>query len=204
MPRRTLALGAAVAVLVAAASVPVVLWAWPDAAGEASFRGSVPPAGFTLPEFELRDHRGRALRSAELRGRVVAVTFLETKCRAACPIIAAQIREAARMLSADERRQIVFVAVSTHPGDDSPASVDEFVRRHRVGATLRYLIGSEQELRPVWEEFQVLSAVDSGTADVHSAPVRIYDESGVWVSTLHAGADLSPANLAHDLRTALG
>ena len=35
----------------------------------------------------------------------------------------------------------------------------------------------------------------------HSAPARIYDRSGTWFATLHAGAD---ANLAHDLRIALG
>jgi len=32
--------------------------------------------------------------------------------------------------------------------------------------------------------------------------VRIYDASGVWVSTLHAGVDLTDENLIHDLRVA--
>jgi hypothetical protein len=34
--------------------------------------------------------------------------------------------------------------------------------------------------------------------------VRIYDRDGEWVATQHAGADLSPQNLAHDLRLAAG
>jgi len=33
--------------------------------------------------------------------------------------------------------------------------------------------------------------------------VRIYDRDGVWVSTLHAGADLTTENLVHDVRVAL-
>jgi len=33
----------------------------------------------------------------------------------------------------------------------------------------------------------------------HSAPLRIYDRSVVWVATLHAGVDLSEENLLHDL-----
>lgn len=37
----------------------------------------------------------------------------------------------------------------------------------------------------------------------HSAPLRIYDRSGVWVATLHAGVNLSEENLLHDLRAAL-
>jgi hypothetical protein len=38
---------------------------------------------------------------------------------------------------------------------------------------------------------------------MHSAPVRIYDREGRWRSTLHAGVDLTPANLAHDIGLAL-
>jgi hypothetical protein len=33
--------------------------------------------------------------------------------------------------------------------------------------------------------------------------VRIYDRNGTWVTTLHPGADLTEANLAHDIRAAL-
>jgi hypothetical protein len=40
-------------------------------------------------------------------------------------------------------------------------------------------------------------------ADFHSADVRVYDRTGRWVSTLHAGVDLTPQNLAHDIKTAL-
>ncbi len=203
MPRRTLALGAAIAVLVAAVSVPVVLWAWPDASGAASFRGSVPPARFTLPEFELRDQHGRALRSAELRGRVVLVTFLETKCTEACPIIADQIDLGLQRLSASERRRVYALAISTHPGDDTPASVREFLRAHRVEDELHYLIGSVKQLRPVWRSFHIAAAFETGDANTHSAPVRIFDRKGKWVSTLHPGVDLTPTNLAHDVRVAL-
>ena len=58
-------------------------------------------------------------------------------------------------------------------------------------------------MRPLWERFQILSALESGEDTLHSAPVRIYDRGGVWVATLHAGADLSEANLLHDIRAAL-
>lgn len=39
--------------------------------------------------------------------------------------------------------------------------------------------------------------------DVHSADVRVFDRAGIWVSNLHVGLDLTPANLVHDLRVAL-
>ena len=51
--------------------------------------------------------------------------------------------------------------------------------------------------------FQVLSSLETGQGTLHSAPVRIYDRSGTSVASLHAGADLSEANLNHDIRVAL-
>jgi copper oxidase (laccase) domain-containing protein len=42
----------------------------------------------------------------------------------------------------------------------------------------------------------------SPAAAVHSAPVRIYDRRGRWVSTLHAGVESTATNLVHDLRQA--
>jgi len=166
-------------------------------------RGSVPPGTITLPEFRLRDYTGRAFGSRELRGRGVLVTFLETKCREACPILASQIGDALRLLSPDERRSVVAIAISTHPHDDTPASVRAFLRAHRVVGRMQYLLGSEAELRPVWNAFFVLSALDSGDADTHSASVRVFDRRGRWISTLHPRVDLTAENLAHDARVAL-
>ena len=167
------------------------------------FRGSTPPEGFTLPAFQLKDHTGAVVRSKELRGKVVLVTFLDSQCTEACPVIAGQIGTALEQFSRDERTRVAAIAVTTDPGEDTPASVRTFLARHRAEGHLRYLIGSVAELRPVWQAFRILPSLDSGDDDIHSAPVRIFDRRGIWVSTLHAGADLTPANLAHDLRLSL-
>jgi protein SCO1/2 len=156
-----------------------------------------------LPSFELHDYSGRVVRSSDLEGKALAVTFLETQCEEVCPLIASHIGAAMQLLQEEERESVAAVAISTHPEDDTPQSVRWFLHDHRAEGRLLYLIGSEIELLPVWTRFHVLPALDSGDANTHSAPVRIFDRSGEWVSTLHAGADLSPANLAHDLRSAL-
>jgi protein SCO1/2 len=168
-----------------------------------SYRGSDVPAGTFLPRFSLRNYTGELVRSESLRRKVVLVTFLESKCEEACPVIAAQIAQGLALLTAAERRRVAAVAVSTHPGDDTPRNVRAFVRRHRLVGRLDYLIGSERELRPVWRKFRILSALESGDADTHSAPVRVFEPGGEWVTTLHPGVDLTPQNLAHDLREAL-
>jgi cytochrome oxidase Cu insertion factor (SCO1/SenC/PrrC family) len=139
-----------------------------------------------------------------LRGRVVLVTFLDTDCKTKCPIIAGQVGAAIRLLSPAERREVVPLAITVNPASDNPASVRRFLRRRYALRELDFLLGSARQLRPVWKSFHVLSAAETGNADIHSADVRIFDRRGVWVSTLHAGVDLAPSNLAHDIRRALG
>jgi cytochrome oxidase Cu insertion factor (SCO1/SenC/PrrC family) len=166
------------------------------------YKGSEPPAQIRLPQFALRDHKGRVIKSRELLGKVALVTFLDTDCKTKCPIIAAEIGDGLRLLTEGERRDVVAVAVSVNPAGDTPRSVRAFLHRRRA-ERLDFLLGTVKTLRPVWRSFHILAAAETGNADIHSADVRIFDRRGVWVSTQHSGLDLTPSNLAHDIRVAL-
>ncbi len=201
-PRRTFAVATVGAVaLVAAGFAAQRLTAHPPE-GEA-YRGGKPPPGITLPNFTLRDEAGTRVHTGDFTGKVVVVTFLESKCRESCPLVARQIGDALRRLDRDAHADVVALAVSTHPEDDTPASVRAFLRKYGVEGELRYLIGSEDELRPVWDAFDVLPALDTGDPEMHSVPVRIFDVNGEWVATLHPGVDLTGPNLVHDVERAL-
>jgi cytochrome oxidase Cu insertion factor (SCO1/SenC/PrrC family) len=202
---------AGVGVVIAVSFVVAVLIAargsdqQPQASGPPSgpYRGSEPPGRIELAPFALRSYRGGNVSAAQLRGKVVALTFLESKCTKACPIIAVQLARGIDLLTPTERRRVRAIAISTQPFDDTRQNVRRFLaRRHAIGR-LDYLIGAEAELRPVWRHYYILSALDSGDADTHSASVHIYDRGGVWVSSLHPGIDLTPENFAHDIRRAL-
>jgi cytochrome oxidase Cu insertion factor (SCO1/SenC/PrrC family) len=169
---------------------------------EVDFRGSQPPEGLTMPEFNVELDDASFLRSAELRGRAVAVTFLDTQCTEACPIAATQIGEAMRLLG-DERDRIVALAFSVDPEHDTVRSIRTFLSRSRAEGLIRYVDASVENLRPVWSAFQIQPSVETGNSNLHSVPVRVYDSDGRWRSTLHPGVDLTAANLAHDLEAAL-
>ncbi len=171
--------------------------------GPGRYRGSEPPGVNTLPLFRLETFGGKLVDSGKLRGKVVVVTFVDSACRESCPIIVAELGRSLPHLSPDERRQVRALAVSVHPAVDTRARVRRFLRERGALGRLDYLVGSERALRPVWTAFHVLPAADTGDADVHSADVRIFDRNGLWRSTLHVGADLSRANLLHDIREAL-
>ena len=170
---------------------------------DTDFRGSQPPEGIAMPAFTVDTGGGWTVSSETLRGKAVAVTFLDTQCTEACPIVAAQMGEAVRLLG-DDRDRVVALAFSVDPVEDTPTSIRAFLTRFRARDELRYVDGPVDELRPVWKGFQILPSADTGNSDMHSAPVRIYDPAGRWRSTLHPGADLTASNLAHDLQAALG
>ncbi len=168
------------------------------------YRGSEPPGRNGLPPFELAGYGGGRVASVDLRGTVVLLTLLDSQCTDACPVIASVVARTIDRLHANERRQVRAIAVTSDPGEDTQASVRRFLRRQRAERRLEYLVGSERELRPLWKALHVLPSLDTGLDTLHSAPVRIYDRRGIWVATLHAGADLTVANLLHDIRVALG
>jgi protein SCO1/2 len=174
------------------------------AGDDAQYRGSEPPAAITLPNFSLPDQSGLTVSSKELRGKVVAVTFLDSQCTESCPIIASQIARTLERFPLVQRREVAAIAISTDPEEDTPESVQSFLAKNRAQGFLRYLAAPVEQLRPVWESFHISASFNTGIDTLHSAPVRIFDREGTWVSTLHAGADLTSENLAHDLSAALG
>jgi protein SCO1/2 len=170
--------------------------------GEPEFRGSEPPEGLAMPQFSVDVRDGSTLSTSGLRGKAVAVTFLDTQCTEACPVVAAQMGDAIRLLGSD-RERVVALAFSVDPVNDTPARIRSFLTRFRARDEVRYVDGSVADLRPVWRSFKIVPSHETGESNLHSAPVRVYDTEGYWRSTLHAGVDLTAANLAHDLRAAL-
>jgi protein SCO1/2 len=193
---------AALAVAAAGVAVGLVLARGSDSSND-SFAGGTPPPGITLPAFDLPDVDGTALSSSDLRGKVALVTFLDSQCTDACPIVASTLADGLSLLEPDEREQVVALAISTDPDEDTPEAVHAFLRPQGADGVIRYLVAPVDVLRPLWTKFAVATTFDSGDDSLHSAPVRIFDTAGEWVSTLNAGADLTPENVAHDVRAAL-
>jgi protein SCO1/2 len=121
-------------------------------APRAAFKGAVRPLA-PPRDFSLRDQDGRLVRLADQRGKVVILAPMYTKCRDACPIVAQQIRAALDDLPKRERAQIVALALSVDPANDTPASARNFLFERRVHRHLDFLLGSGEELRPVWRAY---------------------------------------------------
>lgn len=129
--------------------------------------GPLLPAAPPAPDFALRDQNGDLIRLSALRGKVVALTFLYTRCPDVCGIIAGKLAYAQQRLSAEQNDNVVLLAVTVDPANDTPDVVRAYDVAHQLyGANWHYLLGSLDELQPVWRGYYV----GSDAAAVPGAP----------------------------------
>ena len=104
------------------------------------YRGSQPPQGIHIANVSLPSYRGGMVDLGAQRGRVVVVTFLDSKCTDACPIIAAVVAQAWPLLRANERAQVRAYGISVNPLVDTPARVRRFLAARRAQSALDWLV----------------------------------------------------------------
>lgn len=154
------------------------------------------------PDLTLVDGRTAApVTLSALRGKVVALTFLYTRCPDTCPLTAEHFRQAQRDLGSEADR-VVFVAVSVDPAGDTPAAVQEFSRAHGLDRNWHFLIGPRAQLTPVLQSYGIGTLPDAATGLVgHSDAIYLIDAKGRARVLLHT--EELPSVLMKDLRILL-
>jgi protein SCO1/2 len=161
-------------------------------APQSAFQGAELPPGVRAPDFKLRDERGRAVTMKEYRGKPVVVTFLYSHCHDTCPIQAQQIKGALDDLG----RDLPALAISVDPPGDTPKSVDRFNAEQGVTGRIRWVLGRESQLRPLWQGFHTTSQSPSSE---HMARLVLIDKRG-FQRIGYPSSQVTPERLAHDLR----
>jgi protein SCO1/2 len=156
------------------------------------FAGAIRPPGAPAPAFRLRDQDGKTVSMADYRGRTVVMAFVYSTCKDTCPGQVQSIRGALDRLGHD----LPVLLVSVDPANDSRANAKRFLLEQHVTGRMRFVLGSERELTPVWKGYGI--APQRGALD-HSAYVVLVDGKGLQrIGFPHS--QLTPEDLAHDLR----
>jgi cytochrome oxidase Cu insertion factor (SCO1/SenC/PrrC family) len=111
----------------------------------------VPPREVAF-DFVLPNQDGQPTRLADARGKVIAMTFIYTSCRDLCPAEGADISTAIRTIGGDG---VVAYIVSVDPVGDTPRRAGEWLQRRGLDGHGQYLIGSREQLRPVWAHYGI-------------------------------------------------
>ena len=156
------------------------------------FAGALRPPEARAPDFALRDQDGKPVSMGEYRGQTVVMTFVYSTCEDTCPAQVQSIRGALDKLG----RDVPVLAVSVDPRNDTRARARQFLLEQHVTGRVRFVLGTERELAPVWRGYGI--APQRGELD-HSAYVVVVDGDGRQrIGFPHS--ELTPEGLASDLR----
>lgn len=158
--------------------------------------------GKEAPDFTLTDGAsGASVTLSSLRGRVVAMAFLYTRCPDICPLTAAKMRAAQRALGADASR-LVLLAVSVDPEGDTPDAVRAFSAAHDLREGWHYLVAPRTQLERVWSLYGVGAfRAGSGPLVDHNDAIYLIDAQGREREIVHS--DIALEDLVADLRALL-
>jgi protein SCO1/2 len=130
----------------------------PDGAGESVV---LPPAqrievGGAAPDFELTDQNGRALRLSDLRGRVVALNFIYTRCPVpeVCPRLSAHFAGVQRRFADRFGKDLALLSITLDPKYDTPEELRKYAKIWNARPEgWRFLTGAPEEIQRVAERF---------------------------------------------------
>lgn len=151
------------------------------------------------PAFTLRDQNGAAISLASLPGRLTVLTFLDATCTQQCPIMIQYLNQTTQFLTPQQVAQVNWVAISVNP-NNTPAQARAFLAKEKAAMPIRFLLGSQAQLQPLWKAYYI--AVAPGTTDVtHTAGLYLIDQQGREREWEDAGFD--PKGLATDIQILL-
>lgn len=143
------------------------------------------------PDFKLRDQNDSEIALSDFRGKVVALTFLYTYCPEICPGITENIRKTAELLE-DDAEHLQFLAVSVDPERDTVETAFNYSRDTGLHDRWRFLVGSREELEPVWKAYWLDPSVDTS---VGYRIVHLHEDGELHVHDVDDGGGVSTGDL---------
>jgi len=134
--------------------------------------GAIRPPGQTVPEFSLKDQDGKTVTSEDLKGRPVVFAFVYSTCEDTCP---AQVQTIKGALDDAERKDVRVVGISVDPVNDNPKRAASFLLEQGMTGRMEFLLGTREELKPVWDAFAIQPQDDKLE---HSAHTILADATG--------------------------
>ena len=116
------------------------------------------PIGEAVPDFELTGQHGQSIRLSSLRGKVVAVNFIYTRCPLpdVCPRLSAGFATLQRKFRKQIGNELILLSVTIDPQHDSPEVLREYAKTWQSVDGWYFLTGSMDTVRRVAGNFGIV------------------------------------------------
>lgn len=153
------------------------------------------------PAFMLSNQEARWVSDEDLRGSMLLISFLYSRCGAACAPDEQQLNEVREALRASGRtpEQVRLVTISIDPTYDRPAVLGDYARRVSSEQEWLFLTGSADEVKQlVGGEFGIYYA-SGGSSPPESFDRQVVLIDGVGQLRAEYGANLDSARVLRDV-----
>jgi len=152
------------------------------------------------PEFTLTDINGKKQSLSELRGQVVALTFIFTSCADTCPMLTAKLVAIQRKLAADIKPKVFFAAITVDPERDTPEVLKRYAQAYNADpAHWAFLTGSPAEIDDVTRRYGIYHKQQAKGDVDHTFLTSLIDKEGT-LRVQYLGVRFNPKEFSDDLR----
>jgi len=189
----------ALAILVFGLAAAMMLMVQPPHSAPAASEAQGLPRIAPAPDFTLTSQDGAQVSLAKLRGKVVAVTFIFTRCSTTCPMLTAMMSLVQDGLGGDFGSKIAFASITVDPEQDTPEMLKMYAQMYGADvAGWSFLTGSAPVIAELARRYGILAAKnEKGDVD-HSLLTSIIDRRGI-LRVQYLGVRFDPEEFRRDL-----
>jgi len=150
--------------------------------------------------FTLQDADGNVVSRRDLRGKVVVLHFIYTRCPDVCPLHADRIAEIQKMVNQTPmKNQVQFITITTDPKNDTPEVLRAYAPAHGLDPINWSFLTTgpnqpEDTTRRLAEAHGHTFTKDKDGYQVHSVVTHVFDKDGRWRANFY-GLRFEPTNL---------
>ncbi len=151
------------------------------------------------PEFALISQDGAAVKLADYRGKVVAVTFIFTLCADTCPVLTPMMSFVQDQLGANFGEKIHFVSITVDPERDTPEVLKEYAQAFCANLSgWSFLTGTPDAIGDLTRRYGVFAAKTANGSIDHTFLTSIIDQRGI-LRVQYLGVRFDPEEFRRDL-----
>jgi protein SCO1 len=151
------------------------------------------------PSFTLTSQDGKPVALADLRSKVVALTFIYTECPDICPMLTQKMVQVQDELGTDFGKKIAFVSISLDPEHDTPEVLKDYAQFWGAKPEgWSFLTGSLDAVRDVTRRYGVFFSKREDGSVEHSQLTTLVDADG-QMRVQYLGARFDPEEFRRDL-----
>jgi protein SCO1/2 len=159
------------------------------------------------PEFSLTDQTGRMVRSDELRGSLLVVGFIFTRCPSVCPSLSARMQRLQYTLAPLPENDVKLLSISIDPEHDTPEVLAAYAAEYDADASRWHFLTSDQTtIQAVLKGFHVsaerIDDPDKPDNILHSEAMLLVDADGTLIG-VYQGEEEQLVKLPQTIRRIL-